>query len=83
MSAAALTNALAQPQEDLQIVFGDLNTINQLQEILEVAVCNRGEVEVFYHVPRLPSPYMSFMTQPMVACIPYSHSTLPSPEKIT
>lgn len=30
MSAAALTNTLAQPQEDLQIVFGDLSTFNQL-----------------------------------------------------
>lgn len=55
MSAAALTNTLAQPQGDPQIVFDYLNMINQLQEILKVAICSRCKIEVFYQVPSLPS----------------------------
>lgn len=64
MSAAALTNPLAQPQEDPQIVFEGLNMIKQLQEILKVAVCNRCKIEVFYHVRRLPLLYAVVTAQP-------------------
>lgn len=81
MSAAAFTNTLAQPQEDLQTVFEDLNMINQLQEILKVVVCNRCEIEVFYHVPRLPLLYMLFMTQPMVTDVPTCMVLHPLPKR--
>lgn len=81
MSAAALTNTLAQPQEDPQIVFEVLNMINQLQEILKVAVCNRCKIEVFYHVPRLPLLYMLFMTA-HGCCSPYLRGASSSSKKI-
>lgn len=81
MSAAALTNTLAQPQEDLQIVFEDLNIINQLQGILKVAICNRCELEVSYHVSRLPLLYVLFMTQPTVADLPTCTVLHPLPKR--
>lgn len=81
MSAAALTNTLAQPQEDPQIVFEDLNMINQLREILKVAVCNRCKIEVSYDVPGLPLLYMLFMTQPMVADLPTCMVLHPLPKR--
>lgn len=81
MSAAALTNTLAQPQEDPQIVLEVLNIINQLQEILKVAVCNTCKIEVFYHVSRLPLLYMLFMTA-RGCWSPYLHGASSSSKKI-
>lgn len=67
MSAAALSNAVPQSQEDPHIVLEDLKVLSQQQEILKVAAYNICKPEIFYYMPRRLLLNVLFVTQLLIS----------------